>query len=142
MARLSFAGHRKLLSSLAAAAVLLASAFVVGSCSLVIDGDADSCTADADCVNHPGLTKCDTAEGVCITPDTCTASSECGEGEVCTFVSPRACKPLVSTRCATVFPDDPAIYQSESALLIGVAAPLTEGGAPSSTGVSILNSAI
>lgn len=120
---------------------MAASAFVAGSCSLVIDGNADSCTADADCVNHPGLTKCDTEAGVCITPDTCTSNGECGAGEVCTFGSPRACKPLLTDRCKEIFPDDEEIIKDDNSILIGVSAPLTEGGEASSTGVSILNSA-
>ena len=133
---------RSSLRAFLAVSVFAASAAVASSCSLVIDGDAESCTEDADCVNHPGLTKCDTEAGVCITPDTCTSNTECADGEICTFVSPRACRSLLSERCATVYPDDPAIYLSDDSILIGVTAPLTEGGEASSTGVSILNSAI
>lgn len=127
--------------SLSLALVLALSSAVVASCSLVIDGNAESCTADADCVNHPGKTLCDLEEGTCISPDTCSTNAECGADEVCTFASPRKCRTLLAEHCGVIYPDDPGIYRDENALLIGLTAPLTENGAASSTGVSILNSA-
>ncbi len=131
---------RLLLPASAVLAALAVSSAWPG-CSLVIDGNSESCTEDADCVNHPGKSLCDTEQGVCISPDQCTVNADCGSEEICTFASPRNCQPIRQGNCQTLFPDDAAVYLDDNALLIGVTAPLTEGGNPSSTGISIFNGA-
>lgn len=130
---------RSLSACLALGVVTLAA---VPSCSVIIDNDALGCSSDEDCINHPGKGKCDTALGQCITADTCSSSKDCGEGNVCTFTEPRACTPITAGNCQIVEPNDPSVYQDDSSILIGLTSPLTEGGNPSSTGVSILNATI
>ncbi len=117
------------------------------SCSVIVDGSPDSCSADSDCINLPGRSKCDTAEGVCISADECQASSECDANSYCTPVTPRICAQLANRTgsCSILFSgkseSDPneGAFKTEGALVIGVTAPLT--GADESTGASISNGA-
>lgn len=134
--------RNRLSRALALATLGVAALALAPSCSVIIDNDPLSCSADEDCINHPGKGKCDTATGECITADTCTSSRDCGEGNVCTFSTPRACKAIKTTECQIVEPDDPAVYQDDTSILIGFTSPLTEDGNPSSTGVSILNGTV
>ncbi|MFO0546823.1 MAG: ABC transporter substrate-binding protein [Polyangiaceae bacterium] len=115
-------------------------ALLASSCTLIVDGDAMTCETDADCVNHPGKTACDTSAGVCISADKCTSSSECGAAQICSYASPRTCVDLKQGNCTDVYPDDEAYYKDDKAVFLGLTAPLSE--ADVSTGVSIRNGAI
>lgn len=130
-----------------AGALTLAGAGAQSSCSVVIDGDAESCTADTDCINLPGRTRCDTAAGVCISPDECASSAECDPDSYCSPVTPRICAQLAnrSGACSVLFSGEDAAtpnegaFKTDGALVIGITAPLT--GADESTGASIGNGA-
>jgi branched-chain amino acid transport system substrate-binding protein len=111
------------------------------SCSVIIDGSADSCQEDADCVNLPGRTRCDTEQGTCVSADACTMNADCPADAYCAPASPRQCLKLVGDRCTVVTTEEgsPDDFRVEGAFIIGLTAPLT--GGDESTGQSILNGA-
>ncbi|NUP10156.1 MAG: ABC transporter substrate-binding protein [Polyangiaceae bacterium] len=109
---------------------------LVASCNLIVPADTMSCETDADCVNFPNF-GCDTAEGVCVSLDQCSANAECAEDEVCRPVSPRRCEKIRQGNCQEIYPDNDT-YRDDNAILVGVTAPLTE---EQSTGYSIVNGA-
>ncbi len=132
--------HRHPLTRLVAASLTalgLAASFSVGACSLVIDGEIDSCTTPEDCVNLAGTT-CEA--GRCVSVDKCQSNADCSdETQICRRVSPRTCVPVLGAGCQEIYPEDVAVWRDDSTILVGVTSPMTEEGAPSDTGVSISN---
>jgi branched-chain amino acid transport system substrate-binding protein len=112
------------------------------SCSVIIDGSADSCSEDADCVNLPGRTRCDTEQGTCVSADACTTNADCPGDAYCAPASPRQCLTLIGDRCEIVPLEDgsPDDFRVEGAFIVGLTAPLT--GTDESTGQSIQNGAV
>ena len=117
------------------------------SCSVIVNGSPDSCEADTDCINLPGRSRCDTAEGLCVSADECAATAECDADSYCSPITPRVCAQLANRTgaCSVLFsgkdantPDADA-FRTEGAFVIGLTAPIT--GADESTGASISNGA-
>jgi branched-chain amino acid transport system substrate-binding protein len=131
----------KQLRSLAALTVVAAAlSSLPSACSLVVDGEATSCESDADCVNYANFV-CDTDKGECVSADKCTTNADCADGEICRFVSPRACVKVVAGACSEIYPPDPAVLREDDTLLLGMTVPLTENGVVAPTGISIANGA-
>ena len=110
------------------------------ACSLVVDGESTSCEADADCVNYANFV-CDTEKGECVSADKCASNADCADGEICRFLSPRACVKVVAGACSEIYPADPAVLRDDDTILLGMTVPLTENGVAAPTGVSIANGA-
>lgn len=120
----------------------------LGSCSVIVNADPESCTEDADCVNLVGRTRCDTEAGVCASADLCTSSADCPEDSYCTPIAPRVCAQLkrpADDPCNILFSGKTATdanegaFRTDGAFVIGLTAPIT--GEDSSTGIGVLNGA-
>ena len=125
-------GFARLLSTGLVIPVALA---LAAGCTLLVDRDADQCSADGDCGAFPGTT---CVEGVCsAVVDECQSTAECmqklGDFHICRK-SDHTCQALQSSLCTTVDGD----YTSDAAIIFGAVGPTSGGDAL--TGRTIENS--
>jgi len=133
--------RRRSAAAIGATLLLVGAAAVASSCNLIVVASSDACETDEDCINLAN-TACDTAEGVCVSLDKCQANADCSSADqICRPFSPRTCVPLLQGNCTQVYPEDPAIWRSDKAMLIGITAPIAQGLPDESTGVSVVNGA-
>ncbi len=145
---------RLVLSLIATAGIVAAST----SCSLIVDTNADACTADAECtVTGQVCSKVADKPSICA-PATCSASAPCKAGSSCVngacvagmetgctttamcaaqgenvACRNKKCVHLLSKECTTLYGD----YKNDNAVFFGAILPTT--GADSSTGKAIEN---